>query len=681
MRKAIVFLTLVLIFGQCTTPVKEKTTMNEGISEKMMDETMKALVTKYGESNSSMIDRGVKHAASLWRPDDGTEDNFKQFCMDYYIGDSSQKEVVFKKASGYFESLYGHYNELSLDLRKNLDLDNGPLNKIDQMFGAYSPDAHLSDDFFANKIAFIIALNFPYYTLEEKNTLGKKWNAREWAYARMGDIFTSRIPAAIQQKVNAAMTDADVYISEYNIYMGKLIDNEGKKLFPDDMVLLSHWNLRDELKSDYTDKENGTAKQKMIYEVMKRIITQEIPEKVINSADYNWDPYTNKTFKNGKEVSLQPESDTRYKMLLENFRALKAEDPYTPELNTYIKRKFSGEMEISQPEVEKLFDEYLRSPELKQLAGIVKKRLGRDLQPYDIWYDGFKARSSVSEKKLDQMTEKLYPNPKAFEKAMPEMLVKLGFDKEKAYSLASFITVDPARGSGHAWGAQMRSDKSHLRTRIPAAGMNYKGYNIAVHEFGHNVEQTISLHEVPYYMLHGVPNTAFTEALAFLFQKRDLELLGIKDEDPQVNYLKTLDICWSTYEIMGVSMVDMQVWKWMYDHPDATAEQLKEQTIAIAKDVWNTYFADTFGEKDEPILAIYSHMISYPLYLSAYSFGELIEFQLGQYMQGKNFGKQVERIFSQGRLTPQIWMKKAVGEELSTKPLLQSAAVAMKNLN
>ncbi|MCK7534347.1 MAG: hypothetical protein MZV63_26685 [Marinilabiliales bacterium] len=61
--------------------------------------------------------------------------------------------------------------------------------------------------------------------------------------------------------------------------------------------------------------------------------------------------------------------------------------------------------------------------------------------------------------------------------------------------------------------------------------MNYKGYNIAIHEFGHTVEQTISLHDVDHYLLRGVPNTAFTEALAFVFQKRDLELLGIKDEN------------------------------------------------------------------------------------------------------------------------------------------------------
>jgi hypothetical protein len=102
--------------------------------------------------------------------------------------------------------------------------------------------------------------------------------------------------------------------------------------------------------------------------------------------------------------------------------------------------------------------------------------------------------------------------------------------------------------------------------------MDYKGYNIAIHEFGHNVEQTISLYDVDHYTMSGVPNTAFTEALAFIYQTRDLELLGIQTNEPNVEYLNTLDKLWGSYEIMGVSLVDMAVWRWMYDNPDATQQ-------------------------------------------------------------------------------------------------------------
>ena len=120
----------------------------------------------------------------------------------------------------------------------------------------------------------------------------------------------------------------------------------------------------------------------------------------------------------------------------------------------------------------------------------------------------------------------------------------------------------------------MKAEKAHLRTRIQGKGMDYKGYNIAVHEFGHNVEQTISLHDVDYYMMNGVPNTAFTEALAFVFQKQDLKLLGIDQPDPLYRQKEVLDDFWSAFEIIGISLVDMGIWKWMYENPEATAEGL-----------------------------------------------------------------------------------------------------------
>jgi hypothetical protein len=335
-------------------------------------------------------------------------------------------------------------------------------------------------------------------------------------------------------------------------------------------------------------------------------------------------------------------------------------------------------MEISQPEVEALFIELISSPQVKKAAQLIRTRLGRDLEPFDIWYDGFKPGSTMHEGDLNQITKKKYPTAKAMEEDLSNILMKLGFSKEKTAFLSSKIAVDAARGSGHAWGAEMRAEKAHLRTRVPADGMNYKGYNIAVHEFGHNVEQIISLHDVDYYMMNGVPNTAFTEALAYIFQKRDLELLGLKETDPNKKHLLTLDTLWNVYEIMGVCLVDMRVWKWMYENPDASPAQLKEAVIQIAVDVWNQYFAGVIGVKDQKILAIYSHMIAYPLYLSSYSYGYLIDFQVEQYVRDKDFAGEVERMFSTGRLVPQLWMKNAVGEEISIEPLLKATDEALE---
>ncbi|MDO4756573.1 MAG: hypothetical protein Q4A54_09525 [Parabacteroides sp.] len=283
----------------------------------------------------------------------------------------------------------------------------------------------------------------------------------------------------------------------------------------------------------------------------------------------------------------------------------------------------------------------------------------------------------MDENKLNEQTRALYPNAKALENDLPNILVKMGFSTEKAHYLAEKITVDAARGSGQAWGAGMKGQQSHLHTRIPESGMDYKGYNIAIHEFGHNVEQTISLYDVDYYTLSGVPNTAFTEALAFVFQKKDLELLGIQDNSLDKEKMNVLDKVWSMYEITGVSMLDIQVWKWMYAHPDATAEELREAVIRLSKEIWNRYYAPVFGVKDETVLAIYSHMIGYPLYLSAYAFGQIIEFQLEQYLKGKDFAAEVERIYRQGCLTPNVWIQQATGSPLTVEPMLEAVRQAI----
>jgi hypothetical protein len=462
--------------------------------------------------------------------------------------------------------------------------------------------------------------------------------------------------------------------------MGHLLNEDDERLFPEDMVLLSHWNLRDEIKADYANKEKGFEKQALIYKVMERIVDQTIPKAVINSGKLDWKPISNQVVVSGTASDSPAETDGRYQQILNTFHVYQALDPFNPDMNTAIQRAFSAGMQIPQPEVQKLFNEFLSAPQVQEVAAIIKKRLGRDLSPWDIWYDGFKARSSINEESLNAITQKKYPNPAALEADLGNMLLKLGFTKEKAEFIASRISVDPARGSGHAWGASMKSEKAHLRTRIPATGMNYKGYNIAVHEFGHNVEQTISLNDVPNYMINGVPNTAFTEALAFVFQQRDLFLLDMKDTNPEKETLKTLDIFWSLYEIMGVSMVDMKMWQWLYANPNSSALELRDAVLQISKDVWNTYYAPVFGMKDQTILGIYSHMVNSPMYLPNYAFGHLIHFQLEEHFKTHEFAPEVLRIFALGQLTPNEWMHQAVGEPLSNEAILKAADVAIEKM-
>ena len=659
---------------------KNRDAILSNIDQTCVKKTVKALCEKYVgiEGVVDRIARGVEQTAAFWTAIDGTPEEFEVFCMENFVADPDERARMAAQLEQDFESLWGCFNKMNVDLNLPIHVDGPEPTKLDELFGAYNSSAHFTDDMFQQKIAFFVVLNFPFYTLEEKNTLGAGWSRQQWAYARLGDVFTAHVPAECQQALSAQLSAADNYIASYNIQMGHLLNDKGERLFPD-LSLITHWGLRDELKTHYNEGEEGLAKQRMIYQVMRRIIDQSIPECVINNPEYDWNPFDNTVIEGGKPVDAKHEPDTRYRYFLGNFHAMQQLDRYNPRYPTAIARAFDEDMEVSFDEIEQLFDAFCSSPQVGEVAKLIEQRLGRKLEPFDIWYDGFKSRSSLNEDDLSAQTRRLYPNREAFAtKGMPSILSQLGFSKEKNDFICSHITVDPSRGAGHAWESNMRSDNARLRTRIGKEGMDYKGYNIAVHEFGHNVEQTITLHDVDHYIMKGVPNTAFTEALAFVFQARDLDFLGYKNNDPTREAMETLDIFWGCYEIMGVALVDMYSWRWLYEHPDATVEQLKTQVIRTAQEVWNKYYAPYLGEPDSPILAIYSHMIDSPLYLANYPYGHIIQFQLEQQLKGKSVAAEIERIYPAGRLTPQHWMRHAVGSEVSTQPLLDAASAALQ---
>jgi hypothetical protein len=654
------------------------------------------LVAKYGEAERTRIARGLAQIAKFWRQDevgaagDGDAATLAAFVRESYAGDAVARDALFSRMEFVFESLDGHLHEIGRDFRRQSDLDIGPIRSFDETLAGYDPGAHVSDDLFANKLAFVILLNFPLTSLDERLQKGEGWTRREWAEARLAQRFSKRIPAAVNLANAKADADAAQYVAGYNIWMHHVVDSSGTRLFPPKLRLLSHWNLRDEIKADYSDPKDGLAKQRAIVAVMERIVTQTIPDSVVDNPQVDWNPVTNEvrptTDKDSdapappeKKAGNEPEPDTRYAKLLAVFRAQKQVDAWSPSAPTLMARRFEEDGQIPEARVKKMLEDVLSSPEAPRVAELVQKRLGRKLEPFDIWYDGFRARGEYTEAQLDEIVRKKYPTAEAYQRDIPAMLAKLGFSPERASMLATNIVVDPARGSGHAMGAQRRDDKAHLRTRVEKDGMNYKGFNIAVHEMGHNVEQTFSLNLIDHTLLQGVPNNAFTEALAFVFQGHDLELLGLSKPSAGTRAMKTLDDFWSCYEISGVALVDIGVWHWMYEHPDASPVELKVATIAIAKNVWNRYYAGVFGTKDAVLLGVYSHMIDSTLYLPDYPVGYMIAFQIEQQMEKTGaIGPEFERMATAGNIAPDLWMKRATGAPVGADALLAATRRALE---
>jgi hypothetical protein len=668
------------IFLNCTD-TNSKVSKEMGIDKKNQSEIIEALIEKYGQDFQDRIETGVLQAATRWRESDGNVDEFKNFCLNHFTTNSKQLEIIFSRFQKNLEILYGNLHRISRNFNWALHVDIGPVYPIDYLFANYEPFAHVDEDLFKTKLAFVILLNYPLPTLLDKEEHGLEWSREKWAETRLVEIFKSRVPADIIQKRSETYTLADDYISNYNIFMHNLLTDEGELLFPEGLKLISHWGLRDELKAQYANSD-GFNRQKMIQKVMERIIRQEIPKDIINSDKYNWNPFSNeiKDSTGSHLMDIKEEPNTRYIHLLDTYKAEKLLDPYYPQAPSLIDRRFKINREISELDVENLLKSVLTAPVLKEIAINIKKRLGRELEPFDIWYNGFKPHSKYSEEDLDKKVSELYPSVETFQKDIPYILRKIGFSPQKTEFLSQHIQVDPSRGAGHAMGAAMSEDKAHLRTRIPETGMKYKGFNIAIHELGHNVEQIFSLNEVDYYSLNGVPNTAFTEAFAFLFQSRDLDVLGIKQSSNLEGHLRALNDLWATFEISGVALTDMYIWRWMYKNPKATPEELKNAMLETAIKNWNDYFAPVLGMNDQILLAIYSHIIDGGMYTPDYPMGHIISFQIEQYLQNRDLAEEIERMCKFGRLSPQVWMQKAVGQKITAEPLIQAAEEALDSI-
>jgi hypothetical protein len=650
------------------------------------------LTAKYGDAQKDRIHRGLQQISDFWRADDGDAKIFEVFVVSNFAGDQKAVDTLFARFEHNFEALSGYMHEINREFRNQADLDLGPIMPYDEIFAGYDPSAHITDDFFQNKVGFIVLLNFPLTTLEERLSTGDHWTRRQWAETRLAESFSKRIPADVNLAVAQAGSEAEQYISEYNIWMHHVLNEKGERLFPPKLRLLSHWNLRDEIKADYNDAANGIAKQRMIQKVMERIVTQTIPAVVINNPNVDWNPFTNDVksaeVHDADEAPMtavtpknDPEPDTRYEVLLKTFQASRKIDPFSPTAPSLITRRFNEDRQIPEQRMKEMLEQILSSPMVPRVAKLIESRLGRPLEPFDVWYNGFKERGAYTEAQLDEIVAKKYPAPEAYKKDIPRLLKDLGFSEAKADYVANNIIVDPARGSGHAMGAEMRSQKAHLRTRVGAGGMNYKGYNIAVHEMGHNVEQTFSLNENDYYFLHGVPNTAFTEALAFVFQGHDLELLGLTKPDAQSEAMKTLNDFWGTYEIAGVALVDMGIWHWMYDHPDASPKDVREATLQLAREIWDKYYEPVFHQKDVVLLGIYSHMIDSFMYLPDYPIGHMIAFQIEEQMRkAGSIGTEFERIAKMGTVTPDQWMINATGSPVGPGALLAATERALQQM-
>src|SRR2546423_8702 len=253
-------------------------------------ELVELLVRKHGEAQRPRVERGLRQVAAMWRTQDGDDRARRAFAEEWFEPDPQKLSTLLGRFEEMLEQVDGYFVDIQREMRKHSDVELGPLLPIDEQFGALDLSAHASDDLFQSRLAFIALLNFPLPTLDEMLAQGPKWSRAEWAAVRLTRRFALRPSAEALQARSKAAADAEVYVAGYNLWMHHALTREGKRLFPKGVRLLSHWNLRDQIKADYAEPDAalGLARQRLIGAILQQIVAQTIPQAVIDDPRLDW---------------------------------------------------------------------------------------------------------------------------------------------------------------------------------------------------------------------------------------------------------------------------------------------------------------------------------------------------------------------------------------------------------
>ncbi|MAC18202.1 MAG: hypothetical protein CMJ23_00700 [Phycisphaerae bacterium] len=643
-----------------------------------IDQALAAVIETHGEASRDHARRGIEQCAQRWLTRDGDAEAFQTFCIDHYASTTEDRTRLLDRLETAVEQIRGHLYEMRRNLRRWSDVVGDSLPKTDALLATFDPAPDLVEQQYAQKLAFVALLNLEKSTLDQMLAVGGDWDADRWAEARIVGSFGPRIPKEVADLARELHFKSYNWVSNFHIPVGTMVDTTGRRWFEADRSLLAHWLVREEIKAGYNDPD-GIAKQRALAWVMSRYIDGSLPQAVMDRSETtDWDPAANTI--GGEEPG--PTIDLkRYDHWMDNVTVARAYDAHHPDHPTAIARKFGLEREIPEAEVEQLLVDILSAPVRGDLAGLLSERLGRPLEAHDIYFDDLFETRDADE--MNAEVSRLCKDEHEFEARLPEILRGLGWPADDAEFLGTRVRVEIARGSGHAMRPQLAEYGAWLRTNRLKDQLGWDGFDTAMHELGHNLEQLCSTFFVPRTALRGVPNTACTEAFAFLYQSLAKRVLGIEDEAAaeRAHHEETIAAMLMTCQIAGPSLVELRTWRQIYELGDAcTPETIRATLLRNAEEVWAEFFQPHYGDDPYHILGAYQHMLGHPLYLADYAIGRTMSHQIRSHMRGRDLAIETKRICSIGSVTPDAWMRKAVGGPLSAEPLVQDCAAAITAL-
>jgi hypothetical protein len=654
--------------------IAERTVLDTATTQQAIDR----IVARHGAACRAAAQRGVAQVAARWSDEDGDAGAFADFCEKNFVAIPAERTRLLDRLERAMSTVTGHLYEIRRDLRWWTDVRTDSVAGVDDVLARFDPAPDLSDQLYRQKVGFLALLNFPRSDLPEMLREGGAWSVDRWAESRLAQSFGPRIPTALSERARRVGHEASVFVSGFHVPVETLVDSTGKRWLPAGRKLLAHWLVREEVKANYGDREHGLARQRALMWVMARHIDGTIPAGVMDGSNtLDWNSERNTL---GGTPATALHGPQRYAHWLSHRDLAFEFDRLYPEAPTAIARKFDLDREIPEAEVERLLTDLLGHPVMAKAAAWLRQRLGRALEPHDIYFEDIAEVKPAEE--MNAAVKRLFPDEKAFERKLPEVLKGLGFKPDEAEFLGSRIRVEIARGSGHAMRPGMPEYGAWLRTSRLDAELGWDGFDTAMHELGHNLEQLCSTHFAPRPLLRGVPNTACTEAFAFLYQSLGRQVLGLETtaQAERAFHVDSLATMLAAFQIAGPSLLELHTWRWIYANPKATPEQLRAEVLAIAERLWSRFYEPHFGKDPYHILAAYQHMIGHPLYLADYTIGHVMSHQIRSFLNGRDLATETRRITSIGSVTPDAWMRKAVGEPLSIEPLARNAAAAIAAL-
>jgi hypothetical protein len=642
-----------------------------------VDDTVAALVERHGQTQAERIRTGVERVARRWAGDDGPADQFQAFCQDFYVADPADRKRLLARVEIVLTTTHGHLYEISRNVGQWTEFAGDQLPGVDELLATFDPAPDLAQQLYAQRIAFLILLNFEPPTLETMQREGAGWSTDQWVAARLTRGLPPRIPAEVQTAVRRKHIAAKNWIYGLHPHVGAIVDADGNRLYDPGTTLLLHWKVRDEAVLAYGTPD-ALARQRALMWCMRRFIDGSLPKVLLERApDGPWDPKEN-------TIGGKPVSETiglvRYEHWLEVFRAEQLLDPYYPEHSTALARSWELDREVPPERAEQILVDLLKAPVRQRLYAFLRDRLGRPLEPHDVYNSTPFERAPAEE--LDAAVAKRFKGLDDFAEALPTILREVGFSDADADWIASRIRVERSRDAGHSTPPGLPEYGPWLTTSLNRGRFDFGAYGTATHELGHAVEQSVSGVRAPRPALKGVPGSCAVEAVANVFCDTRFRLIGVKLSTEDIEPLDQMAVesMLASCQMAGPSLLELRAWRWLYDHPDATAADLRDAVLKIAADIWSEFFEPYFGPDPYYLPAAYQHMIGYPLYLANYVLSDLALQQMRAYVRGKDVAAELMRMYTIGRLTPDIWMERAVGAPLSAEPLLRSTERVLAQL-